>query len=129
MLLKLFLAFTLFPFLEIFLLMEIGSRIGIVNTLLLLILTGFLGAWLARLQGLQAMSRVQSSLSKGIMPREDLMDALLIFIAGVVLLTPGFITDMAGLLILFPRTRVPIKQFTQQKFDQWIQKRSIHFDL
>ena len=129
MLIKLFLAFTLFPFLEIYLLMEIGSRIGIMNTLLLVILTGFLGAWLARLQGLQTMYRVQSSLSGGIMPKEDLMDALLIFVAGVVLLTPGFITDMAGLLILFPRTRPAIKQFIQRKFGQWIQKKNIHFDL
>jgi UPF0716 protein FxsA len=126
MLLKLFLAFTLIPIIELYLLIEVGTIIGALNTVILVIATGFAGAWLARLQGMQTMIRVRSSLQQGIMPTEELMDALLIFVAGIVLLTPGFITDAAGLLLLIPETRSHIKRFLRYKFDRWIQSQNIH---
>ncbi len=125
MLLKLFLAFTLIPVAEIYLLIEIGSYIGSINTVILVIFTAFVGAQLARLQGMQTMFRVQSSLQQGVMPTEDLVDALLIFVAGIVLLTPGFLTDTAGLLLLFPATRFHFKRFLRHKFDQWIKNENI----
>jgi UPF0716 protein FxsA len=126
MLLKLFLAFTLIPIIELYLLIEVGTIIGALNTVILVIATGFAGAWLARLQGMQTMIRVRSSLQQGIMPTEELMDALLIFMAGIVLLTPGFITDVAGLLLLIPETRSHFKRFLRYKFDRWIQNQNIH---
>ena len=126
MLLKLFLAFTLIPIIELYLLIEVGTIIGALNTVILVIATGFAGAWLARLQGMQTMIRVRSSLQQGIMPTEELMDALLIFMAGIVLLTPGFITDAAGLLLLIPETRNHFKRFLRYKFDRWIQNQNIH---
>ena len=126
MLLKLFLAFTLIPIIELYLLIEIGTIIGTLNTVILVIATGFAGAWLARMQGMQTMIRVRSSLQQGIMPTEELMDALLIFMAGIVLLTPGFITDAAGLLLLIPETRNHFKRFLRYKFDRWIQNQNIH---
>ena len=129
MLLKLFLAFTLIPFLELYLLIEVGTVIGPLNTVALVLLTGFAGAYLARMQGLQTMLRVRSSLQQGIMPKEDLIDALLIFIAGIVLLTPGFITDTAGLLVLFPATRGPIKRFLKDRFNKWVRNQDIHFNM
>lgn len=127
MLLKLFLAFTLIPFVEIYLLIEVGTVIGPFSTLALVVLTGFTGAYLARMQGMQTMFRVRSSLQQGIMPTEDLVDALLIFIAGIVLLTPGFITDLAGLLVLLPRTRVYIKRFVRDRFNRWIKDQDVYF--
>ena len=63
--------------------------VGAFNTLLLVILTGFLGAFLARLHGLQTMYRVRTRLQQGEMPAEEMIDALIIFVAGIVLLTPG----------------------------------------
>ena len=129
MLFKLFLAFTLIPFLELYLLIEVGTVIGPLNTVALVILTGFAGAYLARMQGLQTMLRVRSSLQQGIMPKEDLVDALLIFVAGIVLLTPGFITDTAGLLVLFPATRGPVKRFIKDRFNKWIENHDIHFNM
>jgi UPF0716 protein FxsA len=125
MLLKLFLAFTLIPIIELYLLIEVGTIIGALNTVILVIATGFAGAWLARLQGMQTMIRVRSSLQQGIMPTEELMDALLIFMAGIVLLTPGFVTDAAGLLLLIPETRSYFKRFLRYKFDRWIQNQNI----
>ena len=127
MLLKLFLVFTLIPFVEIYLLIEVGTVIGPFSTLALVVLTAFIGAYLARMQGMQTMFRVRSSLQQGIMPTEDLVDALLIFIAGIVLLTPGFITDLAGLLVLLPRTRVYIKRFVRDRFNMWIKDQDVHF--
>ena len=129
MLLKLFLVFTIIPFLELYLLIEVGMLIGPVSTLALVVLTGFSGAYLARIQGMQTMFRVRSSLQQGIMPTEDLIDALLIFIAGIVLLTPGFLTDIAGLLVLFPVTRIYIKRFMREKFNKWLKNQDIHFGM
>jgi len=119
-LLKLFLAFTIIPFLEIYLLIEIGSYIGAINTLMIVVLTGFLGALLARYQGLKTMLKVRENLARGEMPAEHLLDALLIFLAGIVLLTPGFLTDLAGFTILIPTTRFHFKRWLRKKFDNLI---------
>ena len=129
MLLKLFLAFTIIPFLEIYLLIEIGSYIGAFNTLIIVVLTGFLGALLARHQGLQAMLKVRESLAHGEMPAEHLLDALLILLAGIVLLTPGFLTDLAGFLILIPTTRLHFKRWLRKKFDNLITQNRVKVTL
>ena len=125
MFLKLFLAFTLIPMIELYLLIKLGAVIGAFNTLLLVILTGAAGAYLARLQGLHVMLRVRARLQQGEMPAEDMLDALIIFIAGIVLLTPGLLTDMAGLLLLLPSIRFRFKVLLRQKLDQWMQNRKI----
>ena len=129
MLFKLFLAFTLIPAVEIYLLIKVGSVVGALNTVLIVVLTGFTGAYLARQQGMQTMVRVRTSLQQGMMPANDLIDALLIFIAGIVLLTPGFITDAAGLLILYPPTRRVFKQFLKHRFERWVAKQNINITL
>ena len=113
--LKLILAFTIIPIIEIYLLIEIGSIFGALTAISLVILTGFLGAFMARMQGLQTLFRIQESLREGSMPSSDLLDALLIVIAGVVLLTPGFLTDSAGFLLLIPTTRNSIKSWLQRQ--------------
>jgi UPF0716 protein FxsA len=128
-LLKLFLAFTIIPFLEIYLLIEIGSYIGAFNTLLIVILTGFLGALLARYQGLKTMLKVRESLTHGEMPAEHLLDALLILLAGIVLLTPGFLTDLAGFIILIPTTRFHFKRWLRKKFDNLITTKQVNVTL
>ena len=115
MLLKLFLAFTIIPIIEIYLLIEIGSMFGALTAVTLVILTGFLGAFLARMQGLQTLNRIQESLHEGRMPSGELLDALLIVIAGLVLLTPGFLTDSAGFLLLIPATRNSIKYWLRRQ--------------
>ena len=126
MFLKLFLAFTLIPFIELYLLIQLGTTIGPFNTLLLVILTGAIGAYLARLQGLGAIVRVRARLQQGETPAEELLDALIIFVAGIVLLTPGLITDLAGLLLLFPATRLHFKIWLRRKFNQWMQQPNVY---
>ena len=117
MLLKLFLAFTIIPIIEIYLLIEIGSMFGALTAVTLVILTGFLGAFLARMQGLQTLYRIQKSLREGRMPSGELLDALLIVIAGLVLLTPGFLTDSVGFLLLIPATRNSIKYWLRRQIE------------
>ena len=117
MLLKLFLAFTIIPIIEIYLLIEIGSMLGALTAVALVIVTGFLGAFLARMQGLQTLYRIQESLREGRMPSGELLDALLIGIAGLVLLTPGFLTDSAGFLLLIPATRNAIKNWLRRQIE------------
>jgi len=117
MLLKLFLAFTIIPIIEIYLLIEIGSMFGALTAVTLVILTGFLGAFLARMQGLQTLYRIQESLREGRMPSGELLDALLIVIAGLVLLTPGFLTDSAGFLLLIPATRNSLKYWLRRQIE------------
>ena len=126
MLLKLFLAFTLIPVIELYLLIKLGAAIGSFNTLLLVILTGAVGAYLAKLQGLEAMLRVKSRLQQGETPAEEMLDALIIFIAGIVLLTPGLLTDISGLLLLLPATRLRFKFWLRQKFNKWIQSSNVY---
>ena len=125
MLIKLFLAFTIVPILELYLLIEVGSHLGALNTVMIVIVTGFLGAYLARLQGFHTMNRVRQSLNRGEMPTEGLIDALLILLAGIVLLTPGFLTDAAGLLILIPWTRNRFKAWLMQKLNDWVNNNRI----
>ena len=125
MLIKLFLAFTLIPVIEIYLFIKVGGSIGAFNTVALVIITGFAGAYLARMQGMQTMFRVQTSLQQGVIPKEELIDALLIFVAGIVLLTPGFMTDAFGLLLLYPDTRNHLKRFLRRQFDRWVQNQNI----
>ena len=117
MLLKLFLAFTIIPIIEIYLLIEIGSMFGALTAVTLVILTGFLGAFLARMQGLQTLYRIQESLREGRMPSGELLNALLIVIAGLVLLTPGLLTDSAGFLLLIPATRNSIKYWLRRQIE------------
>jgi UPF0716 protein FxsA len=129
MFLKLFLAFTLIPFLEIYLLIKIGSYIGAFNTVIVVIMTGFLGALLARYQGLQTILRVRENLNRGEMPASEMFDALLIFVAGIVLLTPGFLTDIAGFILLIPRTRFLLKVWIRRKFAQWIDQNRVNISF
>lgn len=100
MLLRLFLLFTLVPLVELFLLLRIGALIGAGPTVLLVIATGVAGAWLARREGLRSWRAVQAELEAGRLPARELLHSLLILIAGVVLVTPGVLTDLVGLLLL-----------------------------
>ena len=126
MLLKLFLAFTLIPFFELYLLIKIGYYLGAFNTILVVIVTGLFGAYFAKLQGIKTMMRVKESLNRGQLPAEEMLDALLIFVAGIVLITPGFVTDVAGIAILVPRTRYWFKRWLRKKLDEWISRNKMN---
>ena len=130
MLFKLFLIFTLVPLIELYLLIKIGLHLGAANTVILVVGTGLLGAYLAKMQGIRTVNKIRASLSEGTLPAEELIDALLIFVAGIVLITPGVITDLCGVLILIPSTRLLFKRWLRRQFDRMIASRavSVHTD-
>lgn len=116
------LLFTVIPAFELVLLIKIGTHIGAINTLMIIILTGILGASLARFQGFLVIRKIQENLNKGIMPSAELIDGLMILVGGIVLLTPGFITDALGFLLLIPLTRSIIKALVKTKFEAMIRE-------
>ncbi|RQD61866.1 MAG: FxsA family protein [Desulfonatronovibrio sp. MSAO_Bac4] len=126
MLAKIFAAFVIIPVLEIYIIIKIGSYIGAGWTVFLVIGTAFLGALLAKMQGAQTMFKMRENMQRGIPPTNDILDAFLIFAAGLVFLTPGFLTDIMGVLVLFPPTRQPIKFWLIKKLDQWMRQGNVH---
>ena len=125
MLWKLFLAFTIIPVSEIYILITIGGQIGILPSIGLVILTGIVGASLARSQGLQTLGRIRDSFQQGVVPGEELLNALLIAIAGIVLLTPGFLTDAAGLFLLIPATRTLCREWLKRRIESIYAQRNV----
>ncbi len=105
----LLLLFVLMPIIELSLLIRLAKAISLGPTLGIVILTGVVGAALARAQGVSTWNKVQHDLADGRMPTSEIVDALLIFIAGVVLITPGLITDVIGFTLLIPPARKILK--------------------
>ncbi len=101
----LFLLFLIVPLVEIAILIQIGQVIGAWPTILLVIVTAAIGAGLFRQQGLSTLSRVQTQLDDGNLPATELVEGVILLVAGAMLLTPGFFTDVLGFLILVPTIR------------------------
>jgi UPF0716 protein FxsA len=114
--LRLLLLFTLVPLVELYLLIRIGGVIGVVPTIAIVVVTGALGAALARRQGLGVLRRLQEDLAGGRPPTDALIDGLLILVAGAMLLTPGLITDAAGFLLLVPAGRKVVRRAVSAAF-------------
>lgn len=100
-----FLLILVIPAAEIGLLLLSGKTIGVWATIVLILLTGVIGTYLAKREGLQTIRKAQEALSHGQLPGDALLDGICILVGGVLLLTPGFITDITGFLLLFPPTR------------------------
>jgi UPF0716 protein FxsA len=107
--LKLFLLFTLVPAVELYLIIKVGSVIGALNTILIIIFTGVLGAYYAREQGVRVLSNIQWKMQQGTVPGDDLVNGAMLLVGGALLITPGFITDFAGFSLIFPLSREAIK--------------------
>jgi UPF0716 protein FxsA len=119
MLIRLFILFAVIPVIEIYLLIKVGSLIGALPTVALVLSTSLAGAWLVRHQGFEILRRIQSELAQGRLPAAELLDGAMVLVGGVLLLTPGFFTDFLGLFFLIPFTRAAIKQFARL----WLQRR------
>jgi UPF0716 protein FxsA len=102
--------FIVVPLAELYVIIQVGGAIGVPLTLALLLLDGILGAALARSQGRVAWQRFNMALAEGRVPARETADGAMIILGGALLLTPGFITDVAGLLLLLPPTRALIRR-------------------
>ncbi|HDN26927.1 MAG TPA: FxsA family protein [Thioploca sp.] len=99
------LLFIAIPILEIYLLFTVGSLIGVLPTILLIILTAVLGTYLLRAQGLATLQKAQMALQQGQLPADALFEGILLLLGGALLLTPGFFTDAVGFACLIPGLR------------------------
>ncbi len=114
MLIKLILLFTIVPFIELTLLIEIGSHIGTLNTIMIVIITGIIGAFMARIAGFTVLMKIQNNLREGIFPKDELFDGVLILISGAFLITPGLLTDALGFFLLIPFGRLVVKRWLKE---------------
>ena len=119
MLARLFLIFISVPLIELVLLLYIKDQTDWTFTLGLVIVTGFVGAWLARVQGWHTYQKIQQKLSNGRMPKDSLLDAAMIFVAGALLLTPGILTDAFGISLLLPSCR----QYYRKRLGVWMKSK------
>ena len=119
MFLTLLMLFTVVPFVELYLLIVIGARIGAFTTIIIVILTGILGAALARNQGFRVLRELQVTTAQGQMPGKEMIHGALVLVGGLLLLTPGFLTDLLGFSLLTPFTR----NFYVQKITDYFRRR------
>lgn len=115
---RLLFLFTMVPLIELALLVLIDRQIGLASTLALVIATAILGAWLARSQGVRVLARLNRELAEGRVPAEPLLDGLMIFVAGAVLLTPGLLTDLFGFFLLTPAGRGLVRRAVSHRLKQ-----------
>jgi UPF0716 protein FxsA len=115
---RLLLLFIAVPLIELVILIKLGGMIGLLPTIAIVILTGVAGASLARSQGLRVLFQMRQEVAAGRMPVGKLMDGLLILVAGALLLTPGFLTDIVGLAVLLPGPRSLVKRLIGRKLTQ-----------
>ena len=108
----LLLLFFTIPLVEIYVLLEVGGAIGVLPTIAMVVLTAVIGAGLIRAQGLATLGRVQQQLERGELPAVGIIEAALLLVAGALLLTPGFVTDSIGFLILVP----PLRRWAIESF-------------
>ncbi len=118
-------AFIIMPILELTVLFKVHESVGMGNTLALVIFTGVTGAFLAKAQGIVVMARIRRDLAEGRMPAPQLMDGMMILIAGVLLITPGLITDIAGFLLLAPAVRAAVRAWLRRKMEEKLQNGSM----
>ena len=123
---KILLAFTLIPLLELALLLELGRWIGIGSTISLVVVTALLGAALAKSQGIRVIKKIRDEISQGSIPTEGLLDGAFILSGGLLLLTPGLLTDLLGFVLLIPFTRLPIKKWLKRKLEKLIQGKAVY---
>ncbi|MCH2025455.1 MAG: FxsA family protein [Verrucomicrobiales bacterium] len=113
---RLLILFISVPIIELFLLIEVGKIISWQLTVLIIFITAVIGARLTKIQGSQAIRNVQSALRVGKIPHREVLDGLMILVAGAILLTPGFLTDFIGFCLLIPKLRSYLRGFLKNHF-------------
>jgi UPF0716 protein FxsA len=117
--------FVLVPLAELAVLIAVGDWIGLVPTLVLLLAVSVVGAWLAKREGLAAWRRFQQALAAGRMPTVEVADGAMILLAGALLLTPGFLSDVLGILLLLPPTRALARRQLPRLAERRLRRRGV----
>lgn len=117
----------LVPVMELYLLIEIGKHIGVIATVGIIILTGLIGAYLVRSQGFMMLRKIRNDLHQNILPGDSLLQGIIILAGGIFLITPGFITDIAGFIFLIPVSRQIVKKYLLAWLKEKINSSDIYF--
>ena len=124
---KLLILFVIVPVTELYILIEVGKRIGSLATIGIIIFTGILGAYLVKNQGFMILKKIQNDLNDGIMPGDSLIQGAIILAGGILLLTPGFVTDTVGFIFLIPVSRNVIKKYLLKWLKGKIEKGNVYY--
>lgn len=111
----LFVLFVVVPIVELFVFVQVASAIGFLPAVALVLLVSFAGLWLVKREGISVTRRVQEQLRSGVEPTTELLNGLLIFVAGLLMVFPGFVTAFAGLLLLVPPTRAVVRALLMKR--------------
>jgi UPF0716 protein FxsA len=112
------LVFLVVPLVELYVLIQVGQEIGALNTIGLLLVIAVVGAWLAKREGLGVWRRINDQVRAGKVPGPELVDAFLILLAGALLVTPGFVTDVLGVVLLLPPTRALVRRQVRRSYQR-----------
>lgn len=123
---RLLLLFIVVPLVELYLLIEVGSRLGAGTTVILIALTGAIGALLARMQGFRVVVQIRERLEQGQLPADELLSGGLVVAGGLLLVTPGLLTDAVGFALLFPAVRARVVEWAKGFLRRKIQEGNIH---
>ncbi|HEX7096711.1 MAG TPA: FxsA family protein [Acidimicrobiales bacterium] len=116
------------PIAELYVIVQVAQELGVLNTIALLIIVSAIGAWLVKREGLQILLRVQNELARGRVPTKPLVDGALLLFAGALMLTPGFLSDIVGILLILPPTRAVVRNLAIRSFRGRIMSgRGVHF--
>lgn len=111
------------PIAELYVIVQVAQGIGVINTLVVLVAISILGAWLLKQQGMATWRRLQATLARGEMPTKEVTDGVMILFGGALLMTPGFLSDIIGIVLLFPPTRAALKGGTRKLFRRWAENK------
>ena len=109
------------PLAELYVLIQVGQVIGVLDTLGLLLLVSIVGAWLAKREGVGVLRRMQAAVNAGRVPGTELVDAFLILLAAALMLTPGFLTDIVAILLLLPPVRAGVRRALRRRLARRIE--------
>lgn len=108
-------ALVVLPLIELYVLIQVGQVIGALWTVVLLLLVSAVGSWLLRREGTRAWNQFRAALSSGRVPTSEVVDGALVVFGGALLLTPGFVSDIAGLLLILPPTRAVVNRLVRSR--------------
>ena len=103
------LLFIILPIVELAVIIQVGQAIGVFNTIAALLIVSFVGAWLVKREGMSVWKRFHQQVQTGVVPGREIADGVLIMVAGALLISPGFVTDICGILLLLPPVRAAIR--------------------
>ena len=123
---KLMALFILVPIIELYILLEVGKKIGVFFTIAIVIFTGAVGAYLVKTQGFNLLFSIKTKINSGIIPTDSLTEGLLVLIGGIFLITPGLITDIIGFLLIVPQSRLLIFKYLKRWIIHKIREHDIY---